>query len=102
MSREKVKQIPDDDVMANESVKMVQRRGSNDNTSYMLVHTSSNPRIVGLFVGSWFGKHLEYCSPTWPKVHLAQDNRTDLCCNPQRAGLSVLSVSKGALNRLAG
>lgn len=39
MSREKVKQIPDDDVMANESVKMVQRQGSNDNTSYMLVHT---------------------------------------------------------------
>lgn len=43
MSREKVKQIPDDDVMANESVKMVQRQGSNDNTSYMLVRTSSNP-----------------------------------------------------------
>ena len=28
LSREKVKQIPDDDVMANESVKMVQRQGS--------------------------------------------------------------------------
>ena len=78
--REKVKQIPDDDVKANDSVKMVERL--EDGCTRVAA-----ANLIG-YIGSWqsISLDLHYFALG---LHNSQDNRADLCSHPQCAGLNM-------------